>query len=69
MVWVPGLGFGRFSAAIGSARFFGFGFSAGGRGRGMDAKSALRLAFFATSRRFCLRLSSRSFSRTGPPHA
>ena len=62
---VPGLDFGRLSAGAGSARFFGFGFSDGGRGGGLDANKALRLALLASSRRFRLRLSSRSFSRTG----
>ena len=59
----PGFGFGRFSAAAGSARFFGFDFSSEGGAARLDAIRALRPAFLASSRRFRLRLSSRSFSR------
>ena len=58
------LDLGRFSVMAGSARFFGFGFSTGRRGAGREARSALCFAFLAFSRRWRLRLSSRSFSRT-----
>jgi hypothetical protein len=60
----PGLDFGRFSAADGSTRFLGLGFSDGDRGAGREVKLALRVALRASLCRFLLRLSSRSFSRT-----
>jgi hypothetical protein len=60
---VAGLAFGRFSAAAGSTRFFGFGFSDAGRAASAAASAAFRLPFLASSRRFRLRLSSRLFSR------
>ena len=63
LVGVSAFAFGRLSAAAGSARFFGFGFSDGGRGAGREARSALRRAFLVFSWRLRLRLSSRSFSR------
>jgi len=63
VVATPDLDFGRFSAADGSTRFFGLGFSDGDRGAGRAVKLALRLALRASLCRFLLRLSSRSFSR------
>jgi hypothetical protein len=63
-VEVSALGFGRLSGAPGSVRFFGFAFSAGGRGAGREANRALCRALMAFSRRLRLRLSSRSFWRT-----
>jgi len=41
-VEVSAFGFGRPSGAPDSVRFFGFGFSAGDRGAGREAKSFLR---------------------------
>ena len=63
VVGTSGLDFGRLSVVAGSVRFFGFGFSDGGRGAGREASTALWVAFRAFSRRWRLRLSSRSFSR------
>lgn len=63
-VEVSAFGFGRPSGAPDSVRFFGFGFSDGGRGAGREANRALCRALMAFSRRLRLRLSSRSFWRT-----